>query len=129
MILVDSSVWIDFLKRRPSIFLTVHTLLEKQAIMATGCVFGELLQGAKNSRERDIIFEYWGNLPKKNEDGLWVEAGRLSSHHKWLSKGVGLIDAFLVCFARTHQLQLWTLDKKLLSVLDPTEVFMPSMIN
>ncbi len=70
MILIDSSVWIDFLKCRPFIFPIVQTLLERQSIVATGCVFGELLQGAKNSRERDIIFEYWDNLPKRDEDGL-----------------------------------------------------------
>jgi len=127
MILVDSSIWIDFLKRQPLIFPTVQTLLERQSIVAAGCVFGELLQGARNFRERDIIFEYWANLPKRDEDGLWVEAGLLSANHKWLSRGVGLIDAFLICFARTYRLQIWTLDKKLSSVLKPTEVFTPTL--
>jgi hypothetical protein len=39
------------------------------------------------------------------------------------AKGVGLIDAFLLCFIRTYNLQLWTLDKKLASVTDTQELF------
>lgn len=126
MILVDTSVWVNFLKGRPLFFPTLHTLLETQAVVATACVFGELLQGAKNSREQNMILGYWENVPKRDEDGIWIEAGVLSANHKWFSQGVGLIDAFLICFARTYQLQLWTLDKKLLSVLQPTEVFTPT---
>ena len=129
MILVDTSVWVDFLKRQPSVFPTLQTLIETQAVVAAGCVFGELLQGAKNSREQNIILGYWESLPKREEEGLWVEAGLLSSTHKWFSQGVGLIDAFLICFARTYQFQIWTLDKKLLSVLKPTEVFSPTPTN
>lgn len=73
-----------------------------------------------------MILGYWENLPKKDENRLWIEAGILSSSHKWLSRGVGLIDVFLICFARTHQLKIWTLDKKLASVILPTETFNPS---
>lgn len=123
MILVDTSVWVDFLKRKPFFFPTLQTLIETQSVVTAGCVFGELLQGAKNSREQNIILGYWENLPKRVEGGIWIEAGLLSSTHKWFSQGVGLIDAFLICFARTYQLQIWTLDKKLLSVLKPAEVF------
>lgn len=123
MILVDTSVWVDFLKRKPFFFPTLQTLIETQSVVTAGCVFGELLQGAKNSREQNIILGYWENLPKREEEGIWIEAGLLSSTYKWFSQGVGLIDAFLICFARTYQLQIWTLDKKLLSVLKPAEVF------
>ncbi len=128
MILVDTSVWVDFLKHQPFFFPTLQTLIETQAVVAAACVFGELLQGSKNAREKDVILGYWENLPKREEAGIWIEAGLLFSTHKWFSQGVGLIDAFLICFARTHQLQIWTLDKKLLAVLKPTEVFTPAPI-
>ena len=126
MILVDTSVWINFFKHHHPTVPTLQTLLEQQAVVALECVFGELLQGTKNSREQTVILEYWNNLPKKEESGLWIEAGRISSDHKWLSQGVGLLDAFLLCFARTHNLQIWTLDKKLQSVLTSAENFSPS---
>ena len=92
-------------------------------MMAVECVFGELLQGPKSSREEATILGDWDNLPKQPESGLWVEAGKVSSNKKWHPKGVGLIDAFLLCFARTYGLQLWTLDKKLASIAEPQELF------
>jgi len=80
-------------------------------------VFGELFQGAKGTRERTILREYWANLPKRDESGLWIEAGVRSAQRKWFAKGVGLIDAFLIAFAEKHSLKVWTLDKKLAAVL------------
>ena len=127
MILIDTSVWIEFLKGHPSIFTTVTSLLESQSIIAAECVFGELLQGVKNSRERTVILDYWDNLPKRDEAGIWIEAGLMSAENKWVSKGVGLIDAVLLCLARKHHVKIWTLDKKLLTVMNATEKFTPDV--
>lgn len=123
MILVDTSVWVEFLKGRRAYFLRLSALLEQQQVVAVECVFGELLQGAKSPREESIILGYWENLPKQAERGLWVQAGNASARNTWHAKGVGLIDAFLLCFVRTYDLQLWTLDKKLASVAEPAELF------
>ena len=127
MILIDTSVWIEFFKRQPSIFSTVTSLLESQSIIAAECVFGELLQGVKDSRERTVVLGYWDNLPKRDEAGIWIEAGLMSAENKWVSKGVGLIDAVLLCLAMKHHLKVWTLDKKLLAVMKATENFMPAV--
>ena len=126
MILLDTSVWIKFFKRQPSVFFTATSLLESQSIIAVECVFGELLQGVKDSREKSVVLGYWDNLPKRDETGIWIEAGQMSAEYKWVSKGVGLIDAFLLCFARKHGVQIWTLDKKLMSVMKASEKFAAS---
>ncbi len=123
MIVADTSVWVEFLKGRQTYFLMFSTLLDQQQVVAVECVFGELLQGAKSSREQSIILGYWENLPKQSEYGLWVQAGETSMMKRWHAKGVGLIDAFLLCFVRTYGLQLWTLDKKLASIAEPQELF------
>jgi hypothetical protein len=123
MIVVDTSVWVEFLKYRHAYFLPLSALLDQQQVVAVECVFGELLQGAKTSREQSIIVGYWNNLPKQSESGLWVQAGNFSAQNSLYAKGVGLIDAFLLCFIRTYNLQLWTLDKKLASVTDTQELF------
>lgn len=123
MILVDTSIWIEFFKTHDPVMSILKTEMRTQNIVAVECVFGELLQGAKNRRETDIITEYWQNLPKKNESGIWLEAGRLSSENKSFAKGIGLIDAFLIVFAKRHHAKIWSLDKKLLSALDSSEKF------
>ena len=97
--------------------------MEQGQILAAECVFGELLQGAKNNRERSIISEYWNNIPKIEEKGIWLEAGEFSGKQKLLSKGIGLLDIVILLIAKKANAKLWTLDKKLLSLLKPAETY------
>ncbi len=78
-------------------------------------VFGELLQGVRDQREEKIVLDHWRNLPKVDESNLFIEAGRLFYRHKLYSAGVGLIDCYLIAAARTHKLDIFSLDKKLLA--------------
>lgn len=126
MILVDTSIWIPFFRAETDIVRLLKGELDRQEIVAAECVFGELLQGAKARRERQIIAAYWQNLPKRDENGLWIEAGRLSSQERLFAKGVGLIDAFLIAYARQHRTTIWSLDRKLLAVLNPRETYFPT---
>jgi len=41
-------------------------LSENREVLAVECIFGELLQGAKNKQEKEIILDFWKYLPKKN---------------------------------------------------------------
>ena len=117
MIVVDTSVWIEFLKGNSSIYPKLKILLEKNEILAFEPVFGELLQGVKNTRERDIVSNYWFNLPKFTTDGSFVLAGLQSGENRWFNKGVELIDCSILMYARERGCQLWTFDKKLSSIL------------
>ena len=121
MIIPDTSVWIEFLKGNEPYFSQLKELLERNEVMGVECIFGELLQGAKNSRERNSIESYWKYLPKSDEHGFWIEAGRYSGELKLSSRGIGLIDAVLLIASRTTKARLWTPDKKLRSVLENEE--------
>jgi len=125
VILADTSIWIEYLKTKPPVFALLQGQLEQQNIVGVECVFGELLQGTKILRERETVLRYWHNLPKRDEQGLCLEAGALSQEHNYLSKGIGLIDSFLIAFIRKYHVQIWTLDKKLLSALGANEIFTP----
>lgn len=123
MIIIDTSVWIEFLKQNAQYSDHVKELLENQRVLAIDCIFGELLQGAKNNSEREIIKSYWENLPKFNHDNIWIEAGSYSSEHKFISKGIGLIDSVILFSVKKSNSKLWTLDKKLLSVVRKEEKY------
>ena len=123
MIIVDTSVWVEFLKKKEAFFARMTSLLEDGEILAVECIFGELLQGARNGRERKLIEAYWDNIPKIDEKGLWVEAGQYSGRDKLLSKGVGLIDAAIITAARKTSSQIWTLDKRLRKELEKAESY------
>jgi hypothetical protein len=119
VIIVDTSVWIEFFRQREPWHASLRRLLESRQVLALECIFGELLQGVKNEREAAVILEYWTHLPKLDENGLWLEAGDQARRHGWPTKGVGLIDAFIMTGARRCDGRVWTLDKKLESILEP----------
>lgn len=121
--MVDTSIWIEFLKANDPIFTRMRLLLENGQVIANECVFAELMQGAKAKRELDIISEYWRNLPKYTNDGILLKSGIESSRNKWFDKGVGLIDCAILMYARETKSQVWTLDKKLLSILKKEETY------
>ena len=123
MILADTSIWIEFFKGNPLYHNTLSKLLEKREVVAIEYIFGELLQGARSAQEKIIIKNYWSLLPKIEEKGIWLMAGEASSHRKLHSKGVGLIDLAIYSAARFMEAKIWTLDKKLLSILRPLETF------
>ena len=119
MIIADTSVWIEYLRgQNPDISEPFEVYLRKRKIVAVSAVFGGLLQGVKNKREQRIVEGFWQNLPQLNEKDLFVEAGLLSREYKLISKGVGLIDAYILSAALNHDLNIWTLDKKLDRVID-----------
>lgn len=123
MIVADTSIWIEYLRGRPSFIDTMGVLIDEGKVVALECVFGELLQGAKSQREKNILTGYWQELPKVDEVGIWIDAGLLSYKNKLLAKGVGLIDLAIVSAARNNGLRVWSLDKQLKSILEAHEIF------
>ena len=59
--------------------MIVH--LEEGDLITVSAVFGELLQGTKNEKENKTILDYWINVPKLEEDDLFIEAGKLSARY------------------------------------------------
>lgn len=119
MIIADTSVWIEYLRgKNPDVADPMVVHLKRREIVAVSAIFGELLQGVKNERARNIIQGFWQHLPHIDETGLFIKAGLISEKHKLISQGVGLIDAYILSAALTHDLPIWTLDKKLDSVID-----------
>jgi len=123
MIILDTSVWIEFLRARPDYFGEVKMLLDGRMIIGLECIFGELLQGTRNPRERDIVESYWRDLPKMDEAGIWLEAGRISSEGRLHARGVGLIDCAILAAARKSGAKIWTLDRKLAEILSGNEKY------
>lgn len=119
MIIADTSVWISFMRKDdPDLLDILKKYLSKGHVIAVSAIFGELLQGAKSNRESSVIDLIWESLPKVNEDNLFITAGELSNKHKLFSKGVGLIDSYILASCLDNNLALWTLDKKLQKAFD-----------
>ncbi|MFC2124477.1 PIN domain-containing protein [Bacteroidota bacterium] len=113
MIIIDTSVWIDFLKGDQEIRPLFNQILENRYVIALSAVFGELLQGVRNDREMEIIQSFWYNLPKIDEENLFIKAGLLCCKYEFITKGVGLIDCFILAASLENNAEIWTLDRKL----------------
>lgn len=116
MILIDTSIWIDFLRNTHRLLsdrMVEH--LEGGTAVGLSAVFGELLQGARTTAEEKVILEFWNNIQKVDERGLFIEAGKLSSQYKLFEKGVGLVDCYVLAAALRNDLDLWTADRKLMT--------------
>jgi predicted nucleic acid-binding protein len=125
MIILDTSVWIEFLRGVEAFVEHVRKLLETRNVLAIECVFAELLQGARDTRERDVILAYWKHLPRFERSGLWIAAGMRSGMDRLKDSGVGLIDVYLLTLASESASRLWTLDKKLQRIVPDELLYLP----
>jgi predicted nucleic acid-binding protein len=117
MIILDTTVWIEYLKNNRDYYLLISPLLEQREVMAVECIFGELLQGVKNKYEEEMVLNYWRHLPKKNYDEIIIEAGNYAHKNKLTDKGVGLIDAIVLMHGIKSNSKIWTMDKKFLKII------------
>lgn len=113
MILVDTSVWVDHLRRGdPGL---IH-LLERSAVLMHPFVVGEIACGGL--RDREAILELLQDLPAavlaSPEEALrFVESRALHG------KGIGYVDVHLLAsVALTPDAKLWTRDTKLCRLAD-----------
>ena len=59
------------------------------------------------------------------DTAIWIKAGRKSQSEKLITKGVGLIDAATVVVSESWNAKIWTIDKKLLSILTQNQIYHP----
>jgi len=123
MIIPDSSVWIEYLRHKSEIFPLMKLLLEKKEILGLECIFAELLQGAKNDKEIEIIFTYWDNIQKVNETNMWIQTGIYSAKNNLFARNIGIFDSYLILLSRITKSKIWTIDKKFIKVLDNDLIF------
>ena len=107
MVLVDTSVWVEHLRRRHA---ELEALLFAGKVVTHPFVIGELACGHIKNREE--IFSLLRALPSAieadhDEVMAFVEKYRL------MGKGLGLIDMHLMASALLSGMPLWTLDKSL----------------
>ncbi len=108
MILVDSSVWIDYLRTGSPI---LAELLQQNCVAMHPLVLGELACGNLNNRTQLLLL--WQSLeflPTVNhEESLYfIEQNRL------MGKGIGYIDVqLLASVVLVAGAKLWTRDKRL----------------
>jgi len=107
MMLVDTSVWVDHLRRgNPAL----ASALERAEVWCHPFVHGELACGHLGNRTE--ILSLLGSLPRPPE-ATHQEALRLLDSRDLLGAGLGWIDVHLLASALLGGVPLWTLDRPL----------------
>ena len=107
MLLVDTSVWVDHLRRGNT---TLASHLMRAAVACHPFVIGELACG-RLKRRREILsrLSLLPHVPVAGHD----EVLTLIEAHRLMGTGIGWIDAHLLASARLARVGLWTLDAAL----------------
>ncbi|MFH1005989.1 MAG: PIN domain-containing protein [Candidatus Latescibacterota bacterium] len=118
-VLVDTSVWIDYFRKKEPAYGVVSELLREERICCIGIVLAELLQGAKSMKEINVIkdfihiFEFLPETPQ-----LWEQTGELSFHLRSKGKTVGLSDCFIAVMSKQYNAALLSFDTDFAAIND-----------
>lgn len=114
MILVDTSVWIEFFRRNDNYVAKLESLLRERAVITIEPIFSELLFGVRTKKDHRIITSYWHILPKINfSSNTMLEAATYANRNQYMQLGIGLVDAIIIKSAVEGEHVLWTLDKRI----------------
>jgi len=107
MVLVDTSVWIDHLRKGEPALVR---LLEDDQVFGHRWVTGELALGSL--KDRNSVLEMLDVLPKV-EAVPETEVMNLIDRRGLFQRGIGWVDAQLLAACVARPCRLWTKDKRL----------------
>jgi len=112
-VLIDTSVWVDFFRKRDSLVsMKVREYLKLSQVCYTGPILVELYQGAKTQRETEILDQLFDTIS-------YVDITRKHYHHAGMvsqkaareGRLFSTIDVILGVLAHDEGLSLFSLDR------------------
>jgi predicted nucleic acid-binding protein/Arc/MetJ family transcription regulator len=113
MVLVDTSVWIRFLKGTESYATELERLLSNDEVLGHDFVYGELLIGDRGGRSKFLDAYKAMHQAALVSNSEVVEFVKTRKIH---ARGIGWIDAHLLASAIIEHSALWTADRPLAAV-------------
>lgn len=121
MVLVDTSVWIDHLRRKDEV---LSQLLMQGQVSIHPFIIGELACG--NLANREQLLNLLQNLEQVAE-ASHSEVMYLLDAHNLMGRGVGFVDLHLLSSSLlSANTTLWTLDKRLTVIARELKVNFPN---
>lgn len=110
-VLVDTSVWIEFFRKKEPGHGVVAALMDDRRLSCMGIILAELIQGAKSDTECEVLRDFvhvFDFLPDTVEH--WQQAGELSQLLRKKGKSVGLSDCYIAVTAAANKVKVLTFD-------------------
>lgn len=110
MVLVDTSIWIRFLRGTEPYASELDRLLSNDEVLGHDFVYGELLIGDRGARTK-LLAAY--QMMRQAAPIANLEVVEFVRHRKINGRGIGWIDAHLLASAIVAHSSLWTADDPL----------------
>ncbi len=113
MVIVDTSIWLQFLKAvDPSVRIEMDLLRAKNDIAMVGIVLAEILQGSRSQQELEQLTDWLKALPYLDEtQETWTKVGSLSFQLRRHGVTVPMADLLIAALAIEQDCQVYTLDE------------------
>ncbi len=130
-VLVDTSVWIEFLRKKPQIsdesLSRLYLLLEEDRVVTIYPIHVELFSGSILPQKRKEIEEAFESMAHVDLDWnskiTWVRLIEMAQSAKARSLPIpGVIDRMILSSAEASQSSLWTLDRALIRLAEVLKV-------
>jgi predicted nucleic acid-binding protein len=109
VILVDTSVWIDWLRRKATAAArALDQLLDQEDLALAPVILQELLQGARGPRESEVLRSHFAPLPMLQASvDTYAAAGVLYARCRWEGfTPCSPHDCLIACLAIEHRVAL-----------------------
>jgi len=124
--LVDTSVWVEFLRgEKISIKKRLENLLDENRAVVTGIILAELLTGIANEKEQRFLEECFLGLPfLEATREIFATAGKMGAALRKKGIAMPLSDLLIAALAKTYSLTVLTLDNHFQTLARPVGVQM-----
>lgn len=118
-VLVDSSVWIEFFRPRPSLALgALESLIQERQVVTCLPIKTEVLSGRITGATRTLVQQAFDAMDfvdlDWNSKATWDELIHISLKAQKKRVSIpGIVDRMLLACCLKSNLSLWTLDRKL----------------
>jgi predicted nucleic acid-binding protein len=111
-ILVDTSIWIDFFRRKEPAYTKVVQLIDEDRICCAGIILSELMQGANSEKELNVLKDFLHVYAFINETPeTWKKTGELSFRLRKRGKETPLSDCLISVLSLEADASIYTYDK------------------
>ncbi len=111
-VLVDTSAWIDFFRKKEPRYSRVLKLIDENQVCCIGIILAELIQGTKSREEIKTLKDFAYVFTFLDESrSQWEKAGELSFTLKRVGKQIGLSDFHIAVAASQENVGILTLDE------------------
>lgn len=113
MVIVDSTVWIHYL-RKPETRLgqEFQRLMDTDELAVVGVVIAEVVQGARGEKEFTQLFSWFDTFPYfELSKETWERAGKIAMDLRIQGRTIPMPDIIIAALALENNCQVFTLDE------------------